>query len=450
MFFIVASQAEKSKQGFIVMYRQKIHLMPSKFKIKNGLKQSFDMKKFLALIITITFLISCQKEELQEDAIEQVTPSSPDPMTRAVVPSIVDWQKCFGSTADEFANAVAKGSNGYLVAGSLNTGDAYVAYYDRTSALVKTTVLGGSGSESIKGVVVTDDGGFWVVGTTTSIETPGYGGEGYNILISKFSATGDKEWVKSLGIANQQSFSAIKTSDGGLAISGYMNSHLLFIKLNPDATLDWQATYLYPGSKADVGYSLVETTDAFVVAGRTLDINNNADLLIVSINKTDKSTTGRKFGNSGNSEIGFSIALNASTSNFVVTGRKDNDLLAAKFDGQLNLISTLKMFGGTGVDIGRSVISTADGYLIVGQTDSRNGDIINSKGGMDLWVLRLDINLNKTSMGSHNFGGNREDAGYAVISDGDGFTAAGHTKSTSGDVSGNSGGSDMWLVKFNF
>ena len=84
------------------------------------------------------------------------------------------------------------------------------------------------------------------------------------------------------------------------------------------------------------------------------------------------------------------------------------------------------------------MISTTQGDIIVGQT------------GQDLFVLRLnDANGNQIS--SNLLGGNKSDGGKMVITTTDGgYIAVGNTNSNNGNVSGNNGGSDMWVVKFKF
>jgi hypothetical protein len=49
-----------------------------------------------------------------------------------------------------------------------------------------------------------------------------------------------------------------------------------------------------------------------------------------------------------------------------------------------------KTFGGTGNDQGRSIQLTADGgYIINGFTNSTDGDVSGNHGGNDIWVVKL-------------------------------------------------------------
>jgi len=110
-----------------------------------------------------------------------------------------------------------------------------------------------------------------------------------------------------------------------------------------------------------------------------------------------------------------------------------------------------KVLGGSGNDYGYTIIRTPDGgYLLGGRTSSNNnGDVGPIKGGIDMWVVKLDatgaIAWQKT------FGGNSDEVATAaaVTSDG-GYVLTGYTVSNNnGDVGANHGGVDFWVVKLN-
>src|SRR5215203_5183962 len=57
------------------------------------------------------------------------------------------------------------------------------------------------------------------------------------------------------------------------------------------------------------------------------------------------------------------------------------------------LVDWKKVLGGSGNDYGYSIIKTTDGgYLVSGRTSSNNnGDVGPTKGGIDMWVVKLDL-----------------------------------------------------------
>ena len=110
-------------------------------------------------------------------------------------------------------------------------------------------------------------------------------------------------------------------------------------------------------------------------------------------------------------------------------------------------IEWTKTYGGSGEDYLRSLQQTTDGgYILAGYTTSTNGDVSFNYGGSDFWVVKInaigDIEWEKT------YGGSNEDAAYSIQQTLDGgYIVAGYTGSNNGDVIGNLGYDDYWVVK---
>ncbi|WP_298221690.1 T9SS type A sorting domain-containing protein [Flavobacterium sp.] len=111
-------------------------------------------------------------------------------------------------------------------------------------------------------------------------------------------------------------------------------------------------------------------------------------------------------------------------------------------------IQWTKALGGTNAEEAYSILQTADeGYILVGNTKSYDGDIIGNHGGYsDAWVVKLsnsgDLEWQKT------LGGSAEDGIYSIQQTTDGgYIVAGYTTSNDGDVIGNHGQFDAWVVK---
>ena len=109
-----------------------------------------------------------------------------------------------------------------------------------------------------------------------------------------------------------------------------------------------------------------------------------------------------------------------------------------------------RALGGTGADFAFTIAPTTDGGFILGNNvRSINGDVIGNHGGSDFWVVKFDAQKNiqwQRALGSSKF-----DEGTLVkpTSDG-GYMVAGNVVSGNGDVKKNTykgGESDIWLVK---
>jgi hypothetical protein len=106
-----------------------------------------------------------------------------------------------------------------------------------------------------------------------------------------------------------------------------------------------------------------------------------------------------------------------------------------------------KTYGGSSEDEAHSIQQTSDdGFIVVGHTASKNGDITENKGPFDVWVLKLDMDGNLEWQ--KTYGGSGHDRAYFIqeTSNG-GYIVAGSTRSNDGDITVNKGEYDVWILK---
>lgn len=122
------------------------------------------------------------------------------------------------------------------------------------------------------------------------------------------------------------------------------------------------------------------------------------------------------------------------------------DLWLVKLDAS-GQVQWQRCLGGSGSDMAHSVAEIADGaYIVAGQTTSNDGDVSGNHGQEDAWVLKVDAN--GTVLWQHCFGGSLNDNAHQVIqTDDGGYAFVGRSTSNDGDVSGNHGDWDHWLVR---
>jgi hypothetical protein len=106
-----------------------------------------------------------------------------------------------------------------------------------------------------------------------------------------------------------------------------------------------------------------------------------------------------------------------------------------------------KSLGGTGVEGAASLQQTPDGgYIVTGYSQSTDGDVSGNHGVSDVWLVKLDGS--GSLQWQKSYGGSNSDAASAIQLTGDGgYIIAGGTSSNDGDVTGYHGGGDVWLVK---
>lgn len=121
---------------------------------------------------------------------------------------------------------------------------------------------------------------------------------------------------------------------------------------------------------------------------------------------------------------------------------------AAQSPAQAPSLNWKHSFGGTADDQALSTAATPDGgVIVVGSTSSNNGDVTGQHGNGDLYVIKL--NAGGSVEWQKQFGGSTgASAGYGVTPTRDGgYAVIGKTGATNGDVTRMYGGEDIWLLK---
>ena len=128
----------------------------------------------------------------------------------------------------------------------------------------------------------------------------------------------------------------------------------------------------------------------------------------------------------------------------------DADCYVIKLDTAGN-IQWQKCLGGTSNDMAYSICPTADGgYIVAGRSFSTNGDVIGNHGGVDCWIVKLDAIGN--IQWQKSLGGTSYDEALSIYPTADGgYVIAGYTYSNNGDVVGRYDTlyNDYWIVKLN-
>ena len=228
-------------------------------------------------------------------------------------------------------------------------------------------------------------------------------------------------------------------------------------------TIEWQKTF--GGSNFDESYCIRQTTDGgYIVAGGTVSHNGdvfghhgNNDFWIIKLKANSAVQWKKVYGGTGN-DVPYSIEQ-TDDGGYVVAGYSNsNNFDAAGFHGGLydgwvvkldatGAIQWQKMYGGSNWDDFWHVAQTTDGgYILAGRSASTNGDLTGNKGTLDTWVVK--INAFGEIEWQRNYGGSGEDIGYSVAQTPDGgYVVVSETASIDGDVVGLNGNYDVWVLK---
>ena len=293
----------------------------------------------------------------------------------------LSWQKSFGyQGADSGISVIQTNDQGYLISGTLDVtasgglgnssrsenrhagGDYWILKLNSTGIIEWSRYFGGNFSDTPEGIVQTDDNGFIIAGGSDSDDTDISNNIGsYDFWVIKISTTGDLIWEKSYGGDQiDEARAIVKSGDGNFIIAGDTRSNtndisnnngaadLWLIKISPNGDLLWEKTI--GGTNFDVARAIVKTeNNSFILAG-----SSRSDDIDVSENNGQ------------------------------------NDAWALKVDpnGNLQWETTV---GGSDIDFGYSITELNDASIVlVGDSTSSDGDIIENKGFTDLLIIKID------------------------------------------------------------
>lgn len=445
------------------------------------------MRNKICLLIAIVFCsISCNKNQ------QEVSGRSND----------IIWKKTWGSEKDESVRSLTLNEDGsFVVMGTTSFGyggmpaeeqgtDCWLAHFDSDGTIVWEAVIKEVATHhNARSIIAAPDNGYVIVGdiidqtsSNTTSNTTGW--------IAKLNNRGEIHWQKNLGPAGGGVPEETKTAnavaitpDGGYIVAGgeassfHDDYNFWVIKLNSDGEEEWQNTFGGAVSNStsidswDGGASSIAVTadGGYIIAGVTATNgrhvtgnHGSSDYWIVKLDSHGKMLWQKALGGSEDEDAnslavtpdgGYIVAGFASSQDGDVQGVRIGafnykDIWVVKLD-QVGQIEWQKALGGWEIDEASSISVVPDGgYILTGTTSSNSGDVSGNHGYSDYWVVKL--NGEGEIVWQKTLGGQNDDeaSSIAVSPDGD-YIVAGSSWSNDGDVSGNRGFSDAFIVKIN-
>lgn len=340
------------------------------------------------------------------------------------------WNRAYGGNGSDYGLSVktladggsviigTTGSNNGDVTGYHGNGDLWILRLSPAGDPIWNRVYGGNMTDEGGDIIQTPDGGYMLTGYTMSNDGDASGHHGGGDLwMIHLDQEGKILWQKVFGGSKRDSGSSIiRTSDGGYAMTGntYSNdgdvtsnhgsSDLWVVKTDVNGSLLWQKTY--GGSKLDWGHSIIELP--------------GGDLLVAGVTA------------SADGDVHFNHGA--------------GDIWVLRLSPQGDLIWE-KTYGGSFSDnVWKAEASPHGGAYLVGETFSVDGDISGNHGDADLWVSEIDANgslLWQRTLGGSNY----ESGSWVKLMPDGNLGVVGTTRSTDGDVVGSRGGGDLWALK---
>ena len=313
---------------------------------------------------------------------------------------------------------------------------------------------GGTQNERGYSVKQTSDGGYVIVGSSTS-----YGAGGSDLWILKVDGLGEFSWSKTYGgQGNDIGRDITQTSDGGYIVTGYTKSFssggdmdlwLIKTDANGESCLysdggtcsenssKWIKSFGTSGN--DYGNSVQETSEGdFIVAGKSGRIPS---VFVIKTNSSGEKIWENLYGTGPGDRAQYIIERQ--DLGFLIVGKEN----ANNVDDNLCLINIdtdgaevwHSLYGGGGADGGNHISEVSGGgYIIAGATKSYgNGN------WDDLWLVKTStggsMEWQKTFGGSYTETGN-----YTHEKDEGGYMVTGSTESIG------QGFYDIWVVSTDY
>jgi PKD repeat protein len=334
---------------------------------------------------------------------------------------------------------------------------------------------GGSGMDYPSKVIEMPAGGNLILGTVGSTNGAVIGSHGSSdIWLVRTDANGNMLWQSCFGgSAMDVAGSFVALPNGHLLIAGYTASQNGDVTANHgqfdawllevDATghLVWQKTY--GGSASDLLYTITLAPNGDILLGGGTysndgDVNGqhgNQDFWLLRTDASGNLLWQRSLGGS-NHEVCYGLAVSTSgyllacggtnSTNGQVTGKRGAyDGWVVSLDGNGNLQWSACM-GGTMSESFSALTLNGNELLLAGYTSSNDGDVHGNHGSSDGWLVRCDLNGNLID--SRCYGGSQGDALYAIaLASNNQLLAAGGTLSTDGDIRRGMGLEDAWILR---
>jgi hypothetical protein len=409
----------------------------------------------------------------------------------------VSWAFSLGGTNTDWASEIMASSSGsILVLGrsssddfdfenSLGESDAIITKMDDLGNIQWLKHFGGSGEDSVRDIQETPDGGFIVVGESSSSDGDLSSNQGnYDFWVFKLDANGLVEWSVSYGGSSDDKARAVcVTADQGFIVVGdsrsddgdvsgnYGADDVWVIKLDATGNLIWEMHYGGSGGEYAAGIIQITGGEYIVLSGTEsddFDVSENyslqanddenddgEDCWVLKLDAIGQIIWEQNFGGSGEESPEELVKID--DQKYLICGRTSsqdiditdpngsNDGWVMQINDQAELVWSNALGGSESDWINGITLDPAGGYIFAGSSKSGDGEVAQNYGGHDAWLGKLSVE--GELLWEKNFGGTNDERARSIdLLENGQILFAGHSLSSDIDVETNSGGGDMWVV----
>ncbi len=305
--------------------------------------------------------------------------------------------------------------------------DAFALRVDADGNILWKRRFGGSLDDAFTQVLSTPDGGVVALGTTTSTDGDARASRGgMDAFLVRLNESGETLWIKCLGgTLDDELLTITRGEDGMLFVAGRTKSRNGDLRANFGGYDAWAALLLPEDGKPlwVVRYGQ-GGDDRFIQAMPTYE----GWLLLGEIAEEQLSEEGAE-----PTWMPRPVA--------VMLGSDGQEPLGGEEAPRWPIT-----LGGTGENRLVSILETDVGWMLSGETNSRSALMPSPRGGLDLWLLYL--RQGGYMLWQRVYGGSKDERLHSIrqLPEG-GYVLLGTTESSDGQVTGAHGAQDVWLLR---
>ena len=344
------------------------------------------------------------------------------------------FDRAFGGEDDDMAKAVIETDDGYLIAGKTKSFtehrdfDAYLIKIDKNGNKIWSKSYGGEDDEEANDIIKFGKG-YTFVGSTET-----FGNERLSFYITQINKQGEIDWQKVYFKDEDDEYygNSAATNGTDLVIAG-TERHLSFMssdispfvfKLDNEGERGWE--HYLGGKDEDYANKIIYTGDGYLVVGRTESYGHgDFDMYSIKLDKNGKWQWYNAYGGDDDDTANDVIELD---DGYLLVGTTDSfglnrsDIFVVKTDKKGKRLWQ-RSYGGNRDDEGYAITKSPDGgFVIVGRSES-----FNRRKGFDLYLIKIDAE--GRLKWERTYGGESDDAGYDIVTSKDGYLIVGDKKS---------------------
>ena len=308
------------------------------------------------------------------------------------------WKRTLGGGGGDYSfSLILAPGDGVVVAGTIvgfgpGGSDIALCRFDASGNHLWSKAIGGAGEDGAISMVRTSDGGFGITGNTKS-----FGGDESEIILCRLDSSGNHLWTTTVDVSVTDwdcGISLIQTSDGGFAVTGYTDGlgagseDIILSRFDASGNHLWTKTL--GGDSSEIGYSVVQTLDGgFAVAGHTNSFGaGDYDIIVCRLDSLGNHLWTKTLGGTdhdGGSDLTLVSMATDPFGNLLVAGMSMSytvpGTLLVRLDSSGNILGARVAFFG----MSSGLALTGDGGLVTTGTY-----YLVTPGDYDLALMKFD------------------------------------------------------------